>query len=148
MKLKGISDSEKLAMFKENVNSAVKVFVDALPGMKEKMSFKAFTLGEMEKSTAEGLTDLILTQTAIHLKEIVGDKLDKIKFECSTSMEDEKVVIWYHASNEVPEEPTRVELSEEDVHPLTKDDIALMEPSGMGHDEPEKHIRCGATYDV
>jgi hypothetical protein len=166
MKLQAKKD-ERLEALKEQVNNAVKIFVEAIPDMEERLSFKAFTLGEMPKKQAEALSDLILTQSAIALKEQVPDLMEKMSFACSTTVEDECVCIWLHACNVKPEKASNVELTEEDVHPLTKDDpveeeekvveviedekkdnVALVEVSAVGHVEPEKHIIKGATYDA
>ena len=164
MYVKGEKKNERLEQIKQTVNKAVEIFVDAAKEAENKMAFKAFTLGgDMDLEAQYKLSDIILTQAAIHLKEYTPHSIDKYTYSCATSVEengDEKnLVVWFNFSREKPEAPEDVELTDEDIMPsfIKKDEDkasvevvadTLVEVSGVGHVEPEKHIIRGATYDA
>jgi hypothetical protein len=164
MHVKGEKRDERLEQLKATVNDAVQTFVEASKKADDKMSFKAFTLGKVSLEDQYGLSDIILTQAAIHLKEYTHDSLEKYTYSCATSVEedgDEKsLVIWFNFSREKPEAAKSVELTDEDIKPafLVEDEDdksstdvvtdTLVGVSGMGHVEPEEHVMRGATYDA
>lgn len=162
----GVKQDKQLEDLKKMVNIAVETFVDASKKAEEKMAFRAFTLRDMELDKAYALSDIILTQAAIHLSEYTPHSLDKYTYTTATAVETEdetdSLVVWFNFSREAPPAPEKVELTDKDINPYVKKeeepveeaekkDIVeetLVEASGMGHTEPEKHIRCGATYDA
>ena len=165
MYVKGQKKDERLEEIKDMVNKAVEVFVDAAKKAEDKMAFKAFTLGQQTLEQQYALSDIILTQAAIHLKEYTHDSLEKYTYTCATNVEengDEKnLIVWFNFSREKPEEPKNIELTDEDIKPAflkseedksstdaIEDTESLLEVSGLGHVEASMHIRCGATYDV
>lgn len=171
MRVEGANDNAFLKQMKEQVNKAVEVFVDAAKDAEERMSFRAFTLGNMDIAAQYRLSDIIFTQTALHLQEYTPHSLEKYTYNTSVSTEkdeagDEHLVLWYHFVREKPAPPEKVELTAEDINPymkpedvlppvpeeptitIEKTEDVLVEASGVGHVEPEAHIRCGATYDA
>jgi hypothetical protein len=151
MKVKNEKKDERLEYIKSSVNKAVEDFVEASKKAEYKMSFKAFTLGEMDLAQQYALSDTILTQAAIHLKEYTHDSLEKYTYSCATSVEEddkgEHLIIWFNFVREKPEPATNIELSESDIVPefIKKDnasvevlvdkveDITLPHASGLGH---------------
>lgn len=124
MNVKNEKKDARLEYIKENVNKAVETFVDASTKAEYKMSFRAFTLKYMTLEEQYALSDIILTQAAIHLKEYTHDSLEKYTYSCATSVEDDKenkdeknLVIWFNFTREKPEPPTAVELSDNDIKP-------------------------------
>jgi O-methyltransferase involved in polyketide biosynthesis len=164
MYVKGEKKNERLEQIKQTVNKAVEIFVDAAKEAENKMAFKAFTLGgDMDLEAQYKLSDIILTQAAIHLKEYTPHSIDKYTYSCATSVEengDEKnLVVWFNFSREKPEAPEDVQLTDEDIMPsfIKKDEDktsvevvadTLVEVSGVGHVDAEQHIIRGATYDA
>jgi hypothetical protein len=163
MHVKGEKRDERLEQLKATVNGAVETFVEASKKAEDKMSFKAFTLGEVSLKEQYSLSDIILTQAAIHLKEYTHDSIDKYTYSCATSLEgedDKNLVIWFNFSKEKPGPPEVVELTDEDIKPsfLVEDEDdksstdvvtdTLVGVSGMGHVEAEEHVIRGATYDA
>lgn len=160
----GGKKDEKLEELKKVVNSAVETFVDASKKAEEKMSFRAFTLRDMDIEKQYALSDIILTQAAIHLSEYTPHSLEKYTYTTATTIEEEDdekhLVLWFNFSREAPPPPEKVELTDADINPFVKEEPSedaekkdvteetLVEASGIGHTEPEKHIRCGATYDA
>lgn len=151
-------EDEKLQAFKEYVNKAVGVFIDALPNMKEKMSFKAFDIADMSEEEAKNLADIVLTQFAIQLKEVVPETLDVYTYNGAIVRTDKDTTeIWFHAENKVPGKPENVVVPD-DVEVMAKavvDDDAssegsdvLVGASGMGHTAPADHLVSRATYDA
>jgi hypothetical protein len=160
MQVKGEKKDARLEEIKKMVNKAVETFVEASKDAEYKMSFKAFTLGgDMDLEAQYKLSDIILTQAAIHLKEYTPHSIDKYTYSCATSVEengDEKnLVVWFNFSRETPEAPENIELTDEDIMPsFIKKEVeenveenVLVEVSGVGHVEPEKHI-VRTTYDA
>jgi hypothetical protein len=170
MRVEGRGDNAFLMQMKEQVNKAVEVFVDAAKEAEERMSFRAFTLGNMDIEAQYRLSDVIFTQTAIHLQEYTPHSLEKYTYGTSVTTEkdeadDEHLVLWYHFTREKPAPPEKIELTAADINPYRKpeevlppiieeptitlaNDTMIVAPSGIGHVEPEAHIRCGATYDA
>lgn len=163
MYVKNEKKDERLEAMKSMVNEAVEVFVEASKKADDKMAFRAFTLGVVSLEEQYALSDIILTQAAIHLKEYTHDSLEKYTYSCATSVEekeDEKcLVIWFNFSREKPEPAKNVDLTDDDIRPpflrteedkvsvevvedTEKKDESLLEVSGV------EHVRCGATYDA
>lgn len=164
MYVKNEKKDERLEELKETVNKAVEIFVEAAKKAEDKMAFKAFTLGgEMDLAAQYSLSDIILTQAAIHLKEYTPHTLEKYTYTCATSIEEEgdekSLAVWFNFSREKPEEAKSIELTDDDITPpfLKKDEDnvsvevvadTLVEASGVGHVQPEQHVIRGATYDA
>lgn len=164
MDVRGAKDNAFLADMKAKVNKAVEMFIDASKEAEDRMSFRAFTLGNMDIEAQYKLSDIIFTQTAIHLRDYTHDDIEKYTFGTSVTTEkddggDEHLVLWYHFSREKPAPAEKIELTAEDINPYKKpedvlpavpeeDAEVLVEASGVGHVEPEAHIRCGVTYDA
>jgi len=144
-------EDDKLMEFKEYVNKAVGVFIDALPKMKEKMSFKAFDIADMSEDEARNLSDIVLTQFAIQLKEVVPETLELYTYNGTIVRTDKDVTeIWFHAENKVPEKATEV-IVPDDVEVMAKaitDDVTLCDVSAMGHLPAEAHLVSRVTYDA
>jgi carbonic anhydrase len=152
------NEDEKLKQFKEYVNNAVAVFVDALPKMTERMSFKAFDIDDIGEEEAKNFADIILTQFAIRLKEVVPDTLEKYTYNGSiVTTEQNTTQVWFHAENKKPDAPERIEL-QDDIDASAKGMLqdkdapvveeVLVAASGMGHVEPEDHYINRTTYDA
>lgn len=96
---RGNEQNESLNLIKEMVKNAVKIFVDALPGMDEHMSFKSFTIPAREsEEEMQSILDVLMTAIAIELKEQLGDDLEKYGFKANTEKDDAgDVKIWLHA---------------------------------------------------
>jgi hypothetical protein len=106
-------EDERLKALKDMVKNAVEIFVEALSGMDERMSFKAFTLPKREvEDEVKMLVDVLMTAIAIEVKEQMGDKLDKIAVNCSTDVDDEgNSIVWIHAKvGAEPVEPVEQEV--------------------------------------
>lgn len=153
------SEDDKLKEFKDAVNTAVDVFVNALPKMKEKMAFRAFELSDMKEDEAKNFADVILTQFAIRLKELVPETLDIYTYNGSiVSVSENHTEVWFHAENKAPGKPEKVVVAD-DIEVMAKaiDDVpavadasenVLIGASGMGHIGPEEHYISRATYDA
>ena len=159
MRVEGVKDNAFLVGMKQRVNEAVEVFIDASKKAEDKMSFKAFTLGNMAIEAQYRLSDIIFTQTALHLKEYTHDDIEKYTYATSVSTEtneagEENLVLWYHFSREKPAPPTKIELSDDDINPYRKvevlpaDEDVIVEASAVGQVEPEMHVRSRVTYDA
>lgn len=158
-------EDEKLQQFKDTVNNAVDVFINALPKMKEKMAFRAFELSDMKEEEAKNFADIILTQFAIRLKEVVPETLDIYTYNGSiVSVSENHTEVWFHAENKAPGKAERVVVADDievtarvvdgpiaiedgnSVSEATSD--VLVGASGMGHTQPEEHYISRATYDA
>ncbi len=157
MRIEGVKDNVFLTEMKEKVNNAVEVFIDATKDAKERMSFKAFTLGNMDIEAQYRLSDIIFTQTALHLQEYTHNTLEKYTYNTSVTTEtdeenNEHLVLWYHFSREAPTPADKIELTADDINPYKKMELVnedvIVEASAIGQVEPDTHIRCGATYDA
>jgi hypothetical protein len=157
MEVKGEKKDARLEEIKKMVNKAVETFVDASKKADHKMSFRAFTLKYMTLEEQYSLSDIILTQAAIHLKDYTHDSLEKYTYTCATSVEDDEenkneknLIIWFNFSREKPEPPTDIKLTDEDLKPaflkteedkgsvevVTEEhieDILIPQASGLGH---------------
>ena len=85
----GAKQDERLEELKKMVNTAVETFVEAAKKAEDKMAFKAFTLRDMELDKAYALSDIILTQAAIHLSEYTPHSLNKYTYTTATAVETE-----------------------------------------------------------
>lgn len=145
------TEDEKLMEFKDYVNKAVGVFIDALPKMKEKMSFRAFDIADMTEDEAKNLADIVLTQFAIQLKEVVPETLEVYTYNGTIVRTDKDTTeIWFHAENKVPEKATEV-IVKDDVEVMAKaicEDVTLCDVSAMGHLPAETHLVSRVTYDA
>jgi hypothetical protein len=110
-------DNENLTLIKAMIAEGVKVFIDALPGVEEKMSYKAFNLSSLTSSPhLDAFMDIVMTELAIQIDE----KAPKEGFTYKTSFDEG--IVWLHATKGIEEEPV------------------LAEASGIGHLPPEKHL--------
>jgi hypothetical protein len=120
MEVKGEKKDARLEFIKEKVNMAVEAFVDASKDAEYKLAFKAFTLSNMSLEEQYALSDIILTQSAIHLKEYTHDSLEKYTYTCATSVEgdddNKNLVIWLNFIREKPEPPSKNELTDTDLN--------------------------------
>ena len=112
-------EGEGLKAIKDMVKDAVKIFAEALPGMDEHMSFKAFTLPVRENvDEMKMMVDVLMTALAIEIKEQLNEKLEEIGFGSSVEKDDcGDVKIWLHAKKGAypieKEETPVVELKED-----------------------------------
>jgi hypothetical protein len=157
MRVEGAKDNAFLTEMKQKVNEAVEIFIEASKKAEDKMSFKAFTLGNMDIEAQYRLSDIIFTQTALHLKEYTHDDIEKYSYATSVSTEKddadaEHLVLWYHFSREKPAPAEKVELTHEDINPYKKMELlpAVDEEASVEAvaDEEEKHARACVTYDA
>lgn len=156
MHVKGEKRDERLEELKATVNKAVEMFCEAAKKAEDKMSFRAFTLGQVSLKEQYSLSDIILTQAAIHLKEYTHDSLEKYTYTCATSVEgeeeeDKKLVIWFNFSREKPEEAKTVDLTDEDIKPsFLGDDEEDKSSTDVVEDieKKEEHLVSRVTYDA
>jgi hypothetical protein len=150
MDVRGAKDNAFLADMKQKVNKAVEMFIDASKEAEDRMSFKAFTLGGMDIEAQYKLSDVIFTQTAIHLKEYTHDDIEKYTFATSVVTEkneadEECLSLWYHFSREKPSAAEKVELTDKDINPYKKEELPVIEEEAVEEKEP---VIRGATYDA
>jgi hypothetical protein len=109
MKYKGNVDPKLQAVI-DLANRATDTFIEAIPTMQERMSFKAFSIGGgLTDDQKNSLLDVIMTQTAIRIKEKAPELMEQKTITSSVETGPEEFVMWLHATNEKPEPPTKEE---------------------------------------
>jgi hypothetical protein len=150
MEVRGAKDNAFLTDMKNKVNNAVEMFIEASKTAEERMSFKAFTLGNMHIEAQYKLSDIIFTQTALYLKEYTHGDIEKYTYATSVVTEkneadEECLSLWYHFSREKPSTAEKVELSDKDINPYKKEELPVIEEEAV---EEKEHVMRGATYDA
>lgn len=149
---------ERLDELKVVVNTAVETFVEASKKAEESMSFKAFTLRDTDLAAQYSLSDIILTQAAIHLHEYTPHSLEKYTYTTAINEEDDpeepdkkNLVVWFNFYRRAPPPPEQVELTQEDINPYIKpvEDVSGADISGAEPEPtPEPESKFGPTYDA
>jgi len=89
-------DNEALNALKKVIEEVAAVFIGALPGTQERMSYKAMEFKGVESEKEQDMMlDVIMTALAME----IGEKAPKEGFVYSTSYEkkDESIIVWIHA---------------------------------------------------
>lgn len=146
---------ERLEELKLVVNTAVETFVEASKKAEDSMSFKAFSLGEMDLAAQYSLSDIILTQAAIHLHEYTPHSLEKYTYTTAVSEEADpedankkNLAVWFNFYRRPPPPPEKVELTQEDINPYIKPDIDVSGAEPVPEPTPEPESKFGPTYDA
>ena len=103
---------------------ATETFLEALPNMEDRMSFKAFTIRKFadDESGAkmDAFVDVVQTSIVMHMGEIDATVVEKYNFDTSVERCEEEVVLWLHARHKADahhdEEMKREEEAEEETH--------------------------------
>lgn len=110
--IKGVQNDPALEAFMRCVRDVVKVFVEGLSNVEDKMSFRAMEFKNLEtQAEKDGVADVLLTALALEIHE----KAPKEGFAYSTSYDcrdDGSVVVWIHARRKQSGEPDEEEKEE------------------------------------
>lgn len=100
VELRGAEPDERLQAIIAQCKTAMDTFVNALPDMKERMSFKAFTIRAFEGEDAKEKMDSVVDVLQTGLVMAIGERTDLMKqynLDCSVQTEETETVLWLHA---------------------------------------------------
>lgn len=147
----------------EMANKVADTFIEAIPKMDDRLSFKAFTIGgDMSKEQKNAILDIVMVQITARLKEKAPELLEEKTITGATENTETEMVFWLHATSEKPLPPTKEEPylnfdpdvetirpaikritdeEKEEIDSLAAKPETLVEVSGLGHLQPELHSR-------
>ena len=106
VEVRGVEQDERLAHMLAMCKTAMDTFVGALPDMKERMSFKAFTIkafeGEEAKEKMDSVCDLLQTGLVMAIQD-QKELLEVYNFDVSIQAEEVETVLWLHARHKADE---------------------------------------------
>jgi hypothetical protein len=101
VEVQGVAKDEKLNAMMEMSKMATRTFLDALPEMTDRMSFKAFTVKKFDEdedgAKMNSFMDILQTSIIVHMGELDPDCVQRYNFDTSIESDNEYSVLWIHA---------------------------------------------------
>lgn len=117
IEIQGAKEDAKLNALLEMTKRATETFLDALPNMEDRMSFKAFTIKKFADDESgekmDAFVDVVQSSIVMHIGQIDVDVVKRYDFDMSVERGDEEVVMWLHARHKADAEEEEQMESEE-----------------------------------